>query len=403
MLARLDDRFRDKPEGREAEAILKACVHCGFCTAACPTYRLLGDERDGPRGRIYLIKSMLEGEPATERTRNHLDRCLSCRACESACPSGVRYGRLADIARGIVEERAPRPGLERFKRKLLRMILPYPARLAPWVGLARRLCPLLPPALRRKLLPAAAALPWPPARHPRTMLALGGCVQSVLAPSIDAAAARVLDRLGISLIRISESGCCGALSYHLGAHEEGLDFMRRNVDAWWPAIEAGAEAIVITASGCGVMVKEYGELLRDDPAYAEKAARVSALARDLSEAVAAEDWRSLPAVQKRRIAFQSPCTLQHGQRLNGLVEELLQGLGFELTPVADAAVCCGSAGTYSLLQPALSSRLREDKLRNLEAGDPDVIATANIGCLAHLASGTGRPVRHWVELLDRCY
>jgi glycolate oxidase iron-sulfur subunit len=402
MLTRIDPKFGGTPEGREAEAILKACVHCGFCTAACPTYRLLGDERDGPRGRIYLIKSMLEGGPATERTRSHLDRCLSCRACESACPSGVRYGRLADIARGIAEERAPRSSPDRVKRRLLRMILPYPARFAPLFGLVRWLRPALPPALRRRIYPAGDAPPWPPARHPRIMLALGGCVQPALAPSIDAAAARVLDRLGISLLRIPESGCCGALSYHLGAHEEGLDFMRRNIDGWWPAIQAGAEAIVITASGCGLMVKEYGELLRDDPAYAEKAARVSALARDLSEVIAAEDWPSLSPLPARRIAFHSPCTLQHGQRLNGLVEKLLRGLGFELTPVADAAICCGSAGTYSLLQPALSSRLREDKLRNLEAGEPEVIATANIGCLVHLASGTGRPVRHWVELLDRC-
>ncbi|MDD2768781.1 MAG: glycolate oxidase subunit GlcF [Methylococcus sp.] len=401
MLTRMSESFLGTPEGQEAEAILRACVHCGFCTAACPTYRLLGDERDGPRGRIYLIKSMLEGGTATERTRSHLDRCLSCQACETACPSGVRYGRLADIARGVIEERAPRRIFDRAKRKLLRMILPYSARLAPWVGLARRLRPLLPPALRRRLPIAAEAPLWPPVRHARIVLSLGGCVQPIWAPSIDAAAARVLDRLGISMVRVQESGCCGALSYHLGEHGEGLEFMRRNIDAWWPAIEAGAEAIVITASGCGVTVKEYGELLRHDPAYAEKAARVSALARDLSEIVAAEDWRSLAPVPVRRIAFHSPCTLQHGQRLNGIVETILQGLGFELTPVADAAICCGSAGTYSLLQPALSSGLRDDKLRSLEAGEPDVIATANIGCLAHLASGTELPVRHWVELLDR--
>ncbi|MDF9391568.1 MULTISPECIES: glycolate oxidase subunit GlcF [Methylococcus] len=402
MLTRLDEHFKDSREGQEAAAILQSCVHCGFCTAACPTYRLLGDERDGPRGRIYLIKAMLEGEPATERTQSHLDRCLGCRACESACPSGVRYGRLADLARGIIEEQRSRPAMERLERKLLRMFLPYPSRFAPWVGLARRLRPLLPAVLRNKLPPASGTPPWPPARHRRTMLALGGCVQPVLAPSIDATAARVLDRFGISLIRVPASGCCGALSHHLGAHGEGLDFMRRNVDAWWPAIEAGAEAIVITASGCGVVVKEYGELLRDDPAYADKAARVSELARDLSEVVAAEDWTSLAPLATRRIAFQSPCTLQHGQHLDGVVEALLQRLGFELTPVADAALCCGSAGTYSLLQPELSSRLRDDKLRNLEAGEPEVIATANIGCLLQLASGTRRPVRHWVELLDRC-
>jgi glycolate oxidase iron-sulfur subunit len=266
--------------------------------------------------------------------------------------------------------------------------------------MARRLRPLLPHVLRHKILLAAQAPSWPPRRHARAMLALGGCVQPALAPAIDAAAARVLDLLGISVVRVPASGCCGALSHHLGAHEEGLDFMRRNIDAWWPAIEAGAEAIVITASGCGVMVKEYGELLRYDPVYAEKAARVSKLARDLSEVVAAENWRSLPALRKRRIAFHSPCTLQHGLRLNGLVEGLLQGLGFELTPVADAALCCGSAGAYSLLQPGLSSRLLEDKLRNLQAGSPEIIATANIGCLVHLASKAEAPVRHWVELLD---
>lgn len=388
------------PEGREAEAILRTCVHCGFCNATCPTYRLLGDERDGPRGRIYLIKTFLETGAATRRTQLHLDRCLTCRACETTCPSGVRYGRLADIARGALERKVPRPFSQALRRWLLQRVLPYPARFAPLWSLVRSIRPVLSAGLRSQIFVGAPPGHWPPPRHARRMLVLEGCVQRVMAPSINAASARVLDRLGISLIRVPEAACCGALSYHLGAHEEGLAFMRRNIDAWWPWIEQGAEAIVLTASGCGVTVKEYGHLLRHDPRYAERAARVSMLTRDISEVIAAEDIRSLPPLKVGGIAFHSPCTLQHGQGLNGVAEALLLRLGFELKPVADAHLCCGSAGTYSLLQPDLANQLREQKLSALEQGRPSLIATANIGCLTHLAAGARVPVMHWIQLLD---
>jgi len=399
----LADFIRDTPQGREAESILRACVHCGFCTATCPTYQLLGDELDGPRGRIYLMKQMLEGEPVSARTQLHLDRCLTCRSCETTCPSGVRYGRLVDIGRELIEERVPRRPGDRARRWLLRKSLLS----RPLFGLAaatgRLARPLLPRALAAKL-PDTARTPWPRARHARRMLALRGCVQPALAPSIDAAMARVLDRVGISLVALPQSGCCGGVSQHLGAAEEARRFMRANVDAWWPEIERGAEAIVVTASGCGVLVKEYGEHLRDDPKYAERAARIASLARDPVEIVAAEWKRIAPRVAMDRgadrVAFHAPCTLQHGLKLNGRVEEILAALGLELTPVADAHLCCGSAGTYSILQAELASRLRANKISALEAGRPELIATANIGCLTHLSAGTERPVVHWIELLD---
>ena len=397
MQVRLADFIRERPEGREAEAILRKCVHCGFCTATCPTYQLLGDELDGPRGRIYLIKQTLEGGPAGARTRTHLDRCLTCRSCETTCPSGVRYGRLLDIGRAVIEERAPRPGRERAGRALLRSILGRPRRFAALLALARVLRPLLPDALRRKIPPARAAGAWPARRHPATMLCLQGCVQPAIAPRIDAAAARVLDRQGVSLLRAPGAGCCGALSYHLGAREEGLERMRANVDAWWPAIEAGARAVLSTSSACSEMIKSYGEHLGADPAYAEKAARVSALARDASEVVEAGAPARAP---RRRVAFHSPCTLQHGQRIRGRVEARLEAAGHELCPVSDAHRCCGSAGTYSILQRGLSERLLGERMRALRAGDPELIATANIGCLVHLQSAADRPVVHWLELLD---
>jgi glycolate oxidase iron-sulfur subunit len=400
----LADFIKDTAAGREADAILRACVHCGFCTATCPTYQLLGDELDGPRGRIYLIKQMLEGAPVTAKTQLHLDRCLTCRACETTCPSGVRYGRLADIGRHLIEERVPRPARARALRWLLRKTLLSRPLLALGIAAGRAARPLLPDALERKLPRRRGASLWPPARHARKMLALHGCVQPSLAPSIDAALARVLDRIGISLVRADGSGCCGALSHHLAAPAEALRLMRANIDAWWPHVERGAEAIVVSASGCGVFVKEYADLLGEDPDYGERARRISQLARDPVEVVGAEWSRIAPLVASdrdaQRVAFHAPCTLQHGLRLTGRVEDILARLGVELTSVADAHLCCGSAGTYSILQPELAKALRANKLRALETHDPDLIATANIGCLLHLAAGTSRPVRHWIELLD---
>jgi glycolate oxidase iron-sulfur subunit len=388
--------IRDTPEGREAEAILRKCVHCGFCTATCPTYQLLGDELDGPRGRIYLVKQVLEGATPTARTQLHLDRCLTCRACETTCPSGVRYGRLADIGRGIVERRVPRSPWQRAKRAALAFALPRQRLFGALLGLGRVfrfLFPRLVPA------PAAPAGDWPAPRHARRMLALGGCVQPALAPRINAAAARVLDRIGVSLIEAPGAGCCGALRFHLNHQDAGLNDMRALIDAWWPYLERGEiEAIVMTASGCGVTVKEYGDLLAHDPAYRDKAARIAALARDLSEVIPPE------AVPERsglaRIAFHSPCSLQHGQQLRGHAERLLARAGFELAPVPDAHLCCGSAGTYSILQPDLAEALRSRKLAALRSGQPVGIVTANIGCLVHLQAGAGLPVAHWVELLD---
>lgn len=402
MQTRLADDIRATPQGREAEAILRTCVHCGFCTATCPTYQLLGDELDGPRGRIYLIKQVLEGQAPTRRTQLHLDRCLSCRACETTCPSGVRYGRLLDIGRNRVEAVVGRPLRSRIARRLQRAIVPYPRRLGLLLWLGQALRPWLPRPLRTKVPPRRAAGPWPDTPHARTMLVLAGCAQSAAAPDTNAAAARVLDRLGIRLVTAPQAGCCGALSHHLSAEEEARKQMRRNIDAWWPHIEAGAEAVIMTASGCGLMVKEYAHLFADDPAYAAKAARVSALARDLAEVLEKEDLARLGVrAQGRRIAFHAPCTLQHGQGLQGRVEAILSRLGFTLTPVRDAHLCCGSAGSYSLLQPELARKLRDDKLAALQVGEPEVIATANIGCQLHLEGGSNLPVRHWIELVDQ--
>ena len=430
MQTALADFIRDTAAGQEADRILRSCVHCGFCNATCPTYQLLGDELDGPRGRIYLIKQMLEGSPVTVNTLTHLDRCLTCRNCETTCPSGVRYGALLEIGREQAELLIARPWQQRVLRWLIRQILPYPERFTPLLRLGQFFRPLLPRALKQKIPPPQVFPPLPagddcmdaggratqgavaegrgegrrvnqPQKHKRTMLVLEGCAQPALAPNINAAATRVLDRLGIALIPATGAGCCGAACHHTSGVEEGLAQARRNIDAWWPHIETGSEAIVMTASGCGVHVKDYGHLLRDDLAYADKARRVSALTKDISEILTKEDLSKLKLTVKPglKLAFQSPCTLQHGQQLNGVVEKILRDLGLYPMPIAEAHLCCGSAGTYSLLQPALSRSLRKRKLETLETGKPEIIVTANIGCLAHLQAGTSVPVQHWIELI----
>ncbi len=416
MQTKLADFVKDTPEGREADAILRKCVHCGFCTATCPTYQLLGDELDGPRGRIYLIKGMLEGAAVTARTQLHLDRCLTCRACETTCPSGVQYGHLVDIGRRLAEERVPRPLSARLLRLVLRVVLPRRALFGALLRLGRWLRPALPLALREKV-PAAvpAAGVWPVARHARRMLVLAGCVQPALAPDVNAASARVLDRLGISLIQAPGAGCCGAVRFHLNTQEDGLADMRALIDAWWPYVEAadaaaagGVEAIVMTASGCGTTVKEYGHLLAHDPRYAAKAKRIGALTKDISEVIAAELDRlklllasTIAGPRTSKLALQLPCSLQHGQKITGLIESILVAAGFELTPVADSHLCCGSAGTYSILQPELSAKLKTNKLAALHAGSPQAIVSANIGCLSHLQSGTALPLEHWIVALER--
>jgi glycolate oxidase iron-sulfur subunit len=408
MQTNLADWIKDTPRGQEADAILRMCVHCGFCTATCPTYQLLGDELDGPRGRIYLMKQMLEGNPVTKKTQLHLDRCLTCRSCETTCPSGVQYGKLVDIGRALVDEKVGRTPYERIQRRFLNWALTSGAPFATALAFGRALRGVLPASLRRRIPSRVSAGPWPAydqTRHARRMLVLVGCVQPALLPRIDAAAARVLDRIGIALMPASGSGCCGAVSHHLDFEHEAITAAKRNIDAWWPHLEQGAEAIVITASGCGVMAKDYGHLLRADPEYAEKASRVSSLARDVAEVVAAEWERIRPLLPRAadaavRVAFHSPCTLQHGLKIKGGVEPLLADMGYALTPVADAHLCCGSAGTYSILQPELSGQLKTNKLAALQAGGPAVIASANVGCITHLQGGTDVPVRHWIELLD---
>ena len=401
MQTHLADFIKDTPEGQEADAILRSCVHCGFCTATCPTYQLLGDELDGPRGRIYLIKQVLEGKPATEKTQMHLDRCLTCRNCESTCPSGVQYGRLIDIGRDIVEKQVKRPVVQQLVRTALRETLPRSSVFTPAMKLGQWVRPLLPAVLKNKVPEARPAGVWPTRNHARKMLLLDGCVQPAMSTNINAATARVLDALGVQLLIAPKAGCCGAIRHHLNDQDGALDDMRRNIDAWWPYVEAGAEAIVMTASGCGVTVKEYGHLLAQDPVYAERAARISALTKDLSEIMPDFEQQLAAKVKvKKRIAYHPPCTLQHGQQIRGKVESVLRAVGVDVTLCADSHLCCGSAGTYSVLQPELSYQLRDNKLRNLEATQAEEIVSANIGCLTHLQSGTDTPVRHWIELID---
>ena len=408
METHLADFIRHTTAGREAEEILRRCVHCGFCTATCPTYQLLGDELDGPRGRIYLIKQVLEGVEPTEKTRLHLDRCLSCRSCETTCPSGVQYTRLLDIGREVVEQKVPRTGSDAFMRGTLKNLLPRATLFGVAMKLGQSVRLLLPGALRAKVPPLSSAGPAPRRSHARKLIALAGCVQPSMYPNVNGATRRVLDRLGIEMIEPAGAGCCGAVRAHLNAAEGAREDARRNIDAWWPLLEAGAEGLVMTASGCGSHVLEYAHLLQEDPDYALKAARVVLATRDISEVVAAEEaglasvlqaCRPLPE-SERLLAFQSPCSLQHALKIRGTVELLLSAAGYTLTAVADSHLCCGSAGTYSVLQPEISKRLQENKIAALTAGGPTAIASANVGCIGHLQGATALPVRHWIELLD---
>ncbi len=405
MQTTIAPQYQGTPEGDVAESVLRTCVHCGFCLATCPTYQVLGNELDSPRGRIYLLKQVFEGATPTGKTQLHLDRCLTCRNCESTCPSGVQYGRLLDVGRAVVEKDVGRGAVDTLARSALKRGLSTPVLFNTALKFGRAARGLLPGFLKDKVPDADPAGAWPVPRHARKMLVLEGCVQPGLKPNINAAAARVLDALGITLVAEAKAGCCGALAHHLNDHDDGIKAIRRNIDAWLPHLDAGVEAIVMTASGCGVMVKDYGWLLRDDPAYAEKAARIAAATKDISEVLLAEREALLPLTAHRspparKIAYHPPCTLQHGQKLGGGVESLLAACGFELTPVADKHLCCGSAGTYSILQPEIADALKTRKLANLHAGRPEVIATANIGCLTHLQSGSALPVKHWIELVD---
>ncbi len=399
MQTNIIEKYRSNPDAEEAESILRACVHCGFCTATCPTYQELNDERDGPRGRIYLIKQLLEGGEVTAKTQNHLDRCLTCRSCETTCPSGVEYGRLVDIGRNLLEEEVPRPLKDQVVRWGLRQVLPYPKRFGGLLKVGQWVKPLMPDTVATKIPEKQKSSPWPATSHDRVMLLLAGCVQPSTAPNTNVAAAKVFDRLGITLVETPDAGCCGAVSHHLSAHDEGLQFMRNNIDAWWPAIEAGAEAIVMTASGCGAMVKDYGHLLRNDPEYSVKAARVSELCQDIGQLLLQEDLSLLKVTSDERVAFHCPCTLQHALKQSGVVEQVLTQAGVELVNTADGHLCCGSAGTYSVLQPEMSQRLLTNKLAALTIDEPTKIVTANIGCQLHIGSRASVPVQHWIELL----
>jgi glycolate oxidase iron-sulfur subunit len=403
MQTHLSPEFQGTPEGTEAEAILRKCVHCGFCTATCPTYQVLGDELDGPRGRIYLIKQVLEGQEPTRKTQLHLDRCLTCRNCESTCPSGVDYGHLVDIGRGIVERKVARGAPSKALRWTLKEGLGSPL-FGPAMKLGQSVRGVLPRRLREKVPARQDAGRWPTRSHPRKVLMLAGCVQPSMMPNINSATARVLDAAGIETVLAPTAGCCGAVRFHLNDQDGGRAQMRANIDAWWPFVEREqVEAIVMTASGCGVTVKEYGHFLQHDADYAHKAGRIGALTRDLSELLP----DLVPLLQGKvrapdaLLAFHPPCTLQHGQKLRGGVEQFMTALGFQVRVAPNEShLCCGSAGTYSVLHPEIAHTLRDRKLGHLGALQPAAILSANIGCIQHLQTGTRTPVRHWVEVLD---
>jgi len=402
MQTKISTEFNTTTAGQRAEEILRSCVHCGFCTATCPTYQLLGDELDSPRGRIYLIKQVLEGNEVSRKTQQHLDRCLTCRSCETTCPSGVEYSHLLEIGRELVDEKISRSVVEKSQRWLLRNLLPYPKRFSFALKIGRLFKPVLPMKLKQNIPDITGNTSWSTASQQRKLLILNGCVQPTLSPQINAASSRVLEKLGIELINKPLAQCCGAVNQHLNDTATAEQFIKQNIDTWYPLIESGeAEAILITASGCGAMIKDYGYLLRNDKNYADKAQVISRACKDISEVISDEDLSILNLDTKNTVSFHSPCTLQHAQKLNGIVENILSQAGFKLNIIKDSHLCCGSAGTYSILQPKISQQLKTNKVDALEQNNPDVIATANIGCLHHLASGTKTKVIHWIELLDQ--
>jgi len=384
-------------EGHHADQILRNCVHCGFCLATCPTYQLLGDELDSPRGRIYLMKNVFEGEKPTRKTLSHLDRCLTCRSCETTCPSGVEYSRLLDLGRHFVEQRTHRTFFDNIKRNALHWLLSRPKYFRRIYMLACKLNPLLPKLFKVKVPQAAEEQPLE--KHERTVLLLQGCVQPTLEPNINVATRTVLDKLGISTLSLEQTECCGAISHHLNKQQQALKTIRNNIDAWWPHLDNGCEAIITNASGCGVTLKEYAQYLEHDPDYANKARIISELVKDVSEIITEQDIEKLKLSDPVKVAFHAPCTLQHGLKLSAHVEGMLGKLGCELLPVNDSHLCCGSAGTYSILQPKLSKSLKQNKLENLQVDSPQYILTANIGCQHHLNSESKVPVMHWIELV----
>lgn len=401
MKTSLTPDFLKSEIGQQADSILRNCVHCGFCNATCPTYQITGDELDGPRGRIYQIKQILEGSEPGAHTQLHLDRCLTCRNCETTCPSGVQYSKLLDLGRQLTEHGVTRPLPQRLFRSTLRRFLLSPL-FGLFLSIGRTFRPLLPGKLKRSIPAKNVSPKLSVNKHDRKILLIEGCVQKSLQPSIDASAINVFETLGIETIRASSSGCCGALNHHLNAEPDALSQIKANIDAWLPRIESGeVEHITMTASGCGVMVRDYGHMLRNDPDYADKARRISESYLDPIEIVSRYDNGRLNSTTRRRIAFHPPCTLQHGQKITGQVESLLHQLGHELVDFDDRHLCCGSAGTYSITQRKLSQQLLHNKLTHIQTCEPEMIVTANIGCQTHLQSGTDIPVRHWLELITQ--
>ena len=392
--------FLATDNGKEAERILQACVHCGFCTATCPTYQLDANELDSPRGRIYLIKEMLEDKPVTTVTQTHLDRCLSCQSCETTCPSGVEYHKLLNIGRHRLDQLGLRSKPEKLMRWVLGALMPKRRWFSVLLGMGQIFRPVFPASLKSLVPMKVAAGQLPTNRHSNQVILMQGCVQPGINPNINTATARVLNKLKVETILASGEVCCGALNYHLDQQAKGLALAKTNIDLWCNYLDHGAQAIVINASGCGNFVNQYAELLKNDTNYAAKAARVVSQTKDIGQYLADLNVKPLADAGGVKLAFHSPCTLRHGLKQHETVESLLINWGFDLTPVQDPHLCCGSAGTYSLLQPERATRLRTKKLAALTIGEPELIATANIGCQSHLQSGSELPVQHWIEILD---